>query len=113
MSGGARRSWIRLLPPDDAADVIQESPEEERDGLLALLDEPTRKEVAALLAYKEDEAGGAINPRAARAPPQASGCDAVAYPRRPAREGPATNHYRYGLGPEPQAIGASTVRQGL
>ena len=34
MSPGDRRSWMRLLPPDDAADVIQESPEEEREGLL-------------------------------------------------------------------------------
>ena len=32
-------------------------------GLLALLDEPTRKEVIALLEYKEDEAGGLMNPR--------------------------------------------------
>ena len=38
-----RRSWMRLLPPDDAADLMQEAPDEERDGLLALLDEPTRK----------------------------------------------------------------------
>jgi len=41
---------MRLLPPDDAADVIQEAPEDAREQLLTLLDEPTRKEVAALLA---------------------------------------------------------------
>ena len=64
---GERRSWMRLLPPDDAADVIQEAPEEEREALLSLLDEPTRKEVAALLAYAEDDAGGLMNPRYARA----------------------------------------------
>jgi magnesium transporter len=61
-----RRSWMRLLPPDDAADVVQEAPEAEREGLLAVLDEPTRKEVAALLAYAEDDAGGLMNPRYAR-----------------------------------------------
>src|SRR5207249_9568417 len=54
-SPGERRSWMRLLPPDDAADVVQAAPEAEREGLLALLDEPTRKEVAALLAYAEDD----------------------------------------------------------
>ena len=32
MSPGERRSWMRLLPPDDAADVIQEAPDEERDS---------------------------------------------------------------------------------
>ena len=40
MSPGDRRSWMRLLPPDDTADVIQESPEEEREGLLAVLGVP-------------------------------------------------------------------------
>jgi magnesium transporter len=29
--------WMRLLAPDDAADVIQEAPPEDRDGLLARL----------------------------------------------------------------------------
>ena len=39
-----RRSLMRFLPPDDAADVVQEAAPEDRDALLALLDEPTRKE---------------------------------------------------------------------
>src|SRR5439155_16277361 len=63
---GERRSWLRLLPPDDAADVIQEATEEERGGLMALLDDQTRKEVTALLAYAEDDAGGLMNPRYVR-----------------------------------------------
>ena len=36
-----RRSWMRLLPPDDAADVIQAAPDDEREGLLGLLDDQT------------------------------------------------------------------------
>ena len=57
------------MPPDDAADVIQAAPTEKREALLALLDEPTRSEVTALLAYAEDDAGGLMNPRyVARAP---------------------------------------------
>ena len=55
---GERRIWMRLLPPDDATDLIQQSPEEERGHLLALLDDYTRREVGALLAYAEDDAGG-------------------------------------------------------
>src|SRR5262245_38309612 len=51
---GTRRSLMRMLPPDDAADVVQETPLEDRHQLLDLLDEPTRKEVVALLAYAED-----------------------------------------------------------
>src|SRR5215475_4304113 len=57
-----RRTWIRMLPPDDAADVIQNLPEK-REELLALLDEATRTEVLALLTYAEDVAGGLMNPR--------------------------------------------------
>src|SRR5258705_13907913 len=53
-----RRSWVRLLAPDDAADVIQAAPVAARESLLALLDEPTRQEVQGLLAYAEDRAGG-------------------------------------------------------
>src|SRR6478672_666629 len=45
-----RRSWMRLLAPDDAADVLQATPEPQREALAALLDDPTRKEVTALLA---------------------------------------------------------------
>src|SRR5882672_4031586 len=55
---GERRIWMRLLPPDDATDLIQETPEEERSALLALLDDSARREVVALLAYAEDDAGG-------------------------------------------------------
>jgi magnesium transporter len=56
-----RHVWLRILPPDDAADLIQEVGPEWRDQLLALLDEPTRKEALALLAYKEDETGGLMD----------------------------------------------------
>src|SRR5690349_13182305 len=63
LPAGERRIWMRLLAPDDATDVIQETPEYERPGLLSLLDETAIREVLALLAYKEDEAGGLMSPR--------------------------------------------------
>lgn len=82
-----RRIWIRLLAPDDAADVIQETEEpEHRTTLLALLDEPTRKEVLALLAYAEDEAGGLMNPRYVRLRPDMTVGAAISYLRRQTRE---------------------------
>src|SRR5437868_6355265 len=67
---GERRIWIRLLAPDDATDVIQECPEEERPALLGMLDESALREVLALMAYKEDEAGGLMSPRFARLRPE-------------------------------------------
>jgi len=39
---GEQRLWLRVLPPDDAADLIQEAPVEERERLFELLDETTR-----------------------------------------------------------------------
>jgi magnesium transporter len=71
-----QRIWMRILPPDDAADLIQLVPEEERPALLAELDDPGRKEVNALLAYREDVAGGLMSPRFARVRP-AGGLEAL------------------------------------
>jgi magnesium transporter len=49
---------------------VQEAPRDEWPDLLALLDEPTRREVSALLAYAEDDAGGLMTPRYARVRPR-------------------------------------------
>jgi magnesium transporter len=111
MSPGERRTWMRLLPPDDAADVIQEAPESEREGLLALLDEPTRKEVAALLAYAEDDAGGLMNPRYARLRPEMSVDEAITYLRRQARERLETIYYVYVLDAEQRLLGVVSFRE--
>ena len=81
-----RRGWMRLLAPDDAADVVQAAPEDERDGLLALLDDSARKEVTALLAYAEDQAGGLMSPRFARVRPDMTADEAISYLHKQARE---------------------------
>src|SRR5437660_145933 len=109
-SAGERRSWMRLLPPDDAADVVQAAPQDEREGLLALLDEPTRKEVAALLAYAEDDAGGLMNPRYARLRPDMSVDEAITYLRRQARERLETIYYMYVLDAEQRLLGVVSFR---
>jgi len=77
-----RRAWLRYLDPDDLADVIQEIPVEDRDNLVTLLDERTRNEVRALLAYAEDDAGGLMNPRFARVRPQMTADEAIRYLRQ-------------------------------
>ena len=79
-----RRIWLRLLPPDDAADLIQEADEDEREALLNLLDEATRREVRALLAYEEDEAGGLMSSRFARVRPDMKVDEAISYLRKQA-----------------------------
>jgi magnesium transporter len=109
-SPGERRSWMRLLPPDDAADVIQEAPEDERPGLLALLDDPARKEVAALLAYAEDDAGGLMNPRFARLRPDMRVDEAISYLRHQTREGIETIYYVFVLDAGQHLLGVVSFR---
>lgn len=108
---GERRLWTRVLAPDDAADVIQEAPLEERDGLLALLDEATRTEVIALLAYAEDAAGGLMNPRYARVRPEMRVNEAISYLRRQARERIETIYYVYVLNAQQQLLGVVSFRE--
>jgi magnesium transporter len=110
-----RRGWMRLLAPDDAADVVQAAPEDERDGLLALLDDSARKEVTALLAYAEDQAGGLMSPRFARVRPDMTADEAISYLHRQARaqahERVETIYYVYVLDAQQCLVGVVSFRQ--
>src|SRR5438552_8126260 len=105
-----RRIWMRLLPPDDATDLVQEAPEEERGNLLSLLDDYTRREVVALLAYAEDDAGGLMSPRFARLRPDMTVDEAVSYLRRQAEQ-VETIHYAYVLDSEQHLLGVVPLRR--
>ncbi len=111
LPGGERRLWLRLLPPDDAADVIQAVPGSEREALLAHLDDGTRNEVRALLAYAEDDAGGLMNPRYARVRPDATIDEAISYLRRQVRERPASFHYAYVIDQDQRLLGVISFRE--
>ena len=111
MPGREQRSWVRLLPPDDAADLIQAAAVEKRDALLALLDEPTRREVTALLAYSEDNAGGLMNPRYIRLRPEMTVDEAISYVRKQMREQPRTIYYGYVLDAEQHLLGVVSFRE--
>ena len=106
-----RRSWIRLLAPDDAADLVQATAAEERVGLLALLDEPTRKEVNALLAYAEDAAGGLMSTRFARVRPDMTVDEAIGYLRKQARGRLETLYYVYVLDEHQRLLGVVSLRE--
>src|SRR5258705_647282 len=110
MSPPQRRSWIRLLPPDDAADAIQAADEAARDALLDLLDGPTRAEVQALLAYAEDDAGGLMNPRYARVRPDVSIDEAISYLRKQARDKTENFYYVYVIDPDQKLLGVVSLR---
>lgn len=106
-----QRWWIRALAPDDVADVIQAAPPEERAKLTALLDEATRREINALLAYSEDEAGGLMNPRYARLRPDMSVDEAISYLRRQTRERVESIYYAYVLDDHQMLAGVVSFRQ--
>jgi magnesium transporter len=107
---GERRLWMRLLAPDDAADVIQEAPPGEREGLLALLDDSTRREVKGLLDYAEDDAGGLMNTRYSRLRADMTVGEAISYLRRDARTREKTVYYAYVVDPEERLLGVVTFR---
>jgi len=106
-----RRLWMRFLEPDDAADVLQAADPELREELLAVLDEPTRKEVRALAAYAEDEAGGLMNPRYARVRREMTTDEAIGYLRRQSRERVETIYYGYVLDAQQHLLGVVSLRE--
>ena len=106
-----RRSWLRLLAPDDAADCLQSFPSEERPAHIALLDDVTKMDVAGLLAFAEDHAGGLMNPRYARVRPEMSVDEAVVYLRKIAREHLGTFYYAYVLDLESHLLGVVSLRE--
>lgn len=106
-----RRVWVRLLAPDDAADLLQSAEREDREKLLSCLDDPTRKEVTALMAYAEDEAGGLMNPRFARVRPDMTVDEAVSYLRRQARENIETIYYVYVADEQQHLLGVVSFRE--
>jgi len=107
---GERRLWMRLLAPDEALDVIQEAPEQEREGLLSLLDDKTRREVKGLMDYAEEQARGLINPRYARLRPDMTVDEAVSFLRRDARDRAQTIYYAYVTDAEERLLGVVTFR---
>src|SRR5262245_58289368 len=107
---GERRLWLRLLDPDDAADVIQEAPAEERESILSLLDDAMRRGVKGLLDYAEDEAGGIMNTRYPRLRPEMTVHEATSYLRRDARAREKTVYYVFVVDPKERLLGVVSFR---
>lgn len=111
MPRAERRLWFRLLAPDDAADVVQARDPESRAAWLELLDDPSRREVAALLAYAEDDAGGLMSPRYARVRASMTCDEALRYLRRQALEHLETIYYVYVVAADETLEGVISLRE--
>jgi len=110
LAPGERKVWMRLLAPEEAVDVIQQAPGEEREGLLSLLDDKTRREVKGLLDYAEEHARDLINPRYARLRPYMTVDEAASFLRRDARDRAQTIYYAYVTDAEERLLGTVTFR---
>ena len=107
-----RLLWTRSLAPDDLVDVLQEMSGDESRELLAVIDDTTRREVSALLAYAEDEAGGLMNPRFVRVRPELTADEAIRYVRRQSLgQHLETIYYIYVLDPLQHLLGVLSVRE--
>lgn len=108
---GERRLWIRFLAPDDAADLLQEVSEDLKAELLGMIDEAARREISALLSYREDEAGGLMSPRFARVRPEMPVAEAIRYVRQQALSAVDPIHYVYVLSSSNVLMGVVSLRQ--
>ena len=111
LSPAERRFWLRALAPDDAADLLQETTAEERELMLSMLDDASRREVRTLLAYAEDDAGGLMSTRYARVRPEMSVDEAILYLRKQANARLETIYYGYVLDQEQRLLGVVSLRQ--
>jgi len=106
-----KKQFIRQLPPDDIADLIQNFEKEEHTQLLSYLDYATLVEVKALLAYAEDQAGGLMNSRFARLRPEMSAIEAIKYLRKQSHKNVETIYYGYVLDQDQKLLGVVSLRE--
>lgn len=106
-----KRSWVRLLAPDDVADLIQEMPPESKDEILSLLDPQTKREVTVLLAYAEDNAGGLMSSRFIRLRPDMTVDEAISYLRIQSQTQVETIYYCYVLEHDQTLLGVVSFRE--
>lgn len=102
--------WLRLLDPDDAADLLQEADPADLDHYLHLLDSNTRDDVQALLKYREDVAGGLMSPRFVRVRPEMTVAEALTYVRKQARDATETIYTIYVLDAQQVLLGVTSLR---
>jgi magnesium transporter len=109
LSQSERQVWLRLLPPDDVADLLQAAGTS-RGMLASLLDDATRLQVTALLAYKEDLAGGLMSPRFVRVRPDMTADEAIGYVRLQSHV-VETVYYLYVLDEDQRLLGVLSLRE--
>lgn len=106
-----RQWWLRFLPIDDSADLLQRMSHHQREESLLLLDEHSRREVMGILAYAEDSAGGVMDPHYIRLRPEMSVEEAISYMRAQAKSRVEVIYYAYVLNHAQKLLGVISFRQ--
>lgn len=106
-----KRWLLRILPPDEVTDILQRLFDKEKKVALELLDEHTRLEVLALLAYREDEAGGLMNPEFLRLRPDLHVGSALSYISIQSKTGLERIYYAYVIDNSGILLGVVSLRQ--
>ena len=106
-----QRRLLRSTPPDDIADMVGETEEEERPAFLALLTNTAREEASELLEYEEDEAGHIMTPRYARLRADMTVNDAIEYLRRQKSDNAEIIYYAYVVDAEEHLLGVVSFRE--
>jgi magnesium transporter len=106
-----RWAIVRLMAPDDCADLIQTVSDEMKAEIFSSLDDSTRTEVKALMAYNEDQAGGRMNSRYAQLRPNMTVEEAISYLRALSRKQAESIYQAYIVGPDKDLLGVVSLRQ--
>ena len=91
-------------------EIVQQSAVPERDGMLGLLDDKTRRDVQGLLDYASEHSAGKIHPLYVRLRPQMTVDEAVSFLRRDARDRSQTIYYAYVTDSDERLLGIVSFR---
>ncbi len=106
-----QRSWVRLLAPDEVTDVLQSLDDASTQAdFIAQLDTATAREVRALLAYAEDDAGGLMNSKFARLRPDMTIDEAITYLKNQTRRQTGGVYYIYVMDEAQRLMGVVSYR---
>jgi magnesium transporter len=100
---------LERFAPDDAADIVAELDEGERDRLMGKVDSKTASTVRKLLAYDPNTAGGAMNPDIETLADTMTAAEAIAAIRGWTDEG-ENLHYIYVLDGEKRLTGSVSLK---
>jgi magnesium transporter len=113
LKGLGRKASAQILqemPTDDAADLLGELPEDEQERYLRLMSDPEAEDVAELLEYGPETAGGIMATEFVAVNKELTADEAIQVLRRTAQEA-ETVYYVYVVNDQNQLVGVVSLRE--